>query len=398
MKVAFLLKKFDGDEVDAAISTVLNLGIELEKQGHQIYIITERGFTKNKKTLKWSRLSRYDKIRSLNVYRPYAFPQLRSKSILNIPYLLERVLAPSFGVRSVEKELGIKFDIIHSFGAAYPSVLTGWVGKLFSKNKNVKFIHTIKSYSLKDKTILSPGNLFWARFLNLADKITIPTQTMKKKLISSGVNRKKLDIIHSYIKLEKFYPIKKSEMRDKYGFKGKKIILYYGQWGEQKGVHDLIKLSPELSKEIKNLIILLVCPNKLKTHNQKFYEKYKDIGNLHLVEGVVNIVEYINLSDLVVLPYRTIKGTETNPLCIIESVACKTPVVSIDFSDIRDIFKKDSEIILAKPNNAQSLKNSLIRVLSDRNLQSKLTSNAYPKKDNFDIKEITKKFDILYRN
>ncbi len=375
MNIAFLIKGFVAEEKDAAITTVIALAKGLIKKGHNVHLISA-GKHKTK----------FSKVQGIPVHQ-VKFCSGKGK----IVSLLNQFLGTPSQIKKIEKRESVKFDIIHSFSAAFPLSLIGY----FAKRK-AKFVHTIKSYSLYDKHWFSPGNLFWVRFLNLADKVTLPSINMKNKFVKRGLKTNKAEIINSFIELDKFKPESKSTLKKKYNLKGKKVALYYGQWGRQKGVRRLIGISPELNKSVSDLKILFVHPSYPESKDKEYFDKFKEQGNLELIQKKVKIQDYINLADVVVLPYTTIKGTETNPLCIIESMACKTPIVTADFPEIREMLEPGKDALLVK--NDLELKDAIIKILKDSKLAKSLTNSAHKKVKEYSANIAVDKFEKLYKS
>ncbi|MEK6951358.1 MAG: glycosyltransferase, partial [Nanoarchaeota archaeon] len=49
------------------------------------------------------------------------------------------------------------------------------------------------------------------------------------------------------------------------------------------------------------------------------------------------IEDYVTLADVVVLPYANLWGTDGNPSCLLEALACGTPVVTTAFPELKEI-------------------------------------------------------------
>ena len=58
----------------------------------------------------------------------------------------------------------------------------------------------------------------------------------------------------------------------------------------------------------------------------------------------VKIEDYVALSDIVLLPYKTLEGTEANPSCVLESMAVKTVVVTSKLPELTAIAKDNKKL------------------------------------------------------
>ena len=102
------------------------------------------------------------------------------------------------------------------------------------------------------------------------------------------------------------------------------------------------------------------------------------------------------MADLVVLPYLNLKYTENVPSCLLEAMACKTPIVTTDHLELREIVIPEKDVLMAQPENPISLTKNIIRLLNDKQLQNKLTESSYKKSKKYDVRKITKQFIKLY--
>ena len=287
-------------------------------------------------------------------------------------------------LRTFQRESGTPFDIIHGFSA---TPLLALLTKLAKINPKTKIIHTLKSYS-KYK---------WQDYfhfaLNLADRVTVPTTVFSDKL--RLVNKNKIQIVHSPINTEKFYPQNKPMLKKKYGFNNDKVLFYYGALWKNKGVDDLIDSLPFLIKEYKN-IKLLIAPRYTKY--QLLSPQLKRIQFLNLEPWVkfiledIFIEEYVNLADVVVLPYRNLIGTEGNPSCLLEAMACKTPVVTTTLPELQEV--AEGSVFMATPSNVNSLAKNIRTALIHPSLE--MVERAYHKSKEFKVENITKEFLKMY--
>lgn len=291
-------------------------------------------------------------------------------------------------VKQLQRQENLQFDVIHGFSSAPLLVMKVFLTKLFC-SPPAKTVQTLKSYS---RNFL--GNLYFSGLLNFVDTVTVPTNVFKRKLVRYGCLREKINVIHSFINTEKFIPLNKKELQKKYGYEHQKIVFYYGGLHENKGVQYLIEAFPMVQEQIKNAV-LLIAPRH--PPNELFLEKVKELGEkVRIVTEDINVVEYLNLADVLVLPYKNLLGTEGNPSCLLEAIACKVPVVTSDLPELREIVTPEEDVLMAESGNIHLLSQQIQRLLSDEPLRKKLTGNAYQKVEVFDARTVTKEFLNLY--
>ncbi len=352
--------------------TITLLAKELKKRKHEVVIISS-GHKK---------LPSKETFQGIDVHRGKVISRYIS---------INRMLSPILKIKNLEKG-GEKFDVVHTFSAARFFAFQPLLTKLFMKNKDIKTVHTIKSYS-KFKI----GNRM-TRILNLADKVTVPTETFGKELIKYGCKKKKLKIIKSPIDLKKFFPKKKSESKKKVGIKNK-FMLYYGGISENKGFKVLIKSAKKILKHEKNTKLVIILRKQNLSKYKKLIDEIKKIENIILINKVIdNIEDYVNAADIVLLPYKNLIATEGNPSCLLEAMSCKTPIITTDVPELKDIVKHNNQVLMAKSGSVESFVKQVKRALDNKKLQQKLVKNAYTKVKEFDVIKITEQFINLYKS
>ncbi len=354
--------------------TTFEFAKELKRLGNNVFIVSNAGKEK-----------RYKEVEGVKIFIE---GKRRNKSFLNPIYIYEQLFIHKKIIQKILKKERI--DIIHHFSASPILLLRALIAK--AGLKQIKLIHTMKSYS-QNKF----GNLFY-KILNNADMITVSTEIMKKRLISKNILGNKINVIRSYIDIKKFKVLNKDKLKIKYSYGKKRIIFYYGSLYEQKGVKYLLKAMPKVIRDNKD-VVLIIAPRSGKFYNKEYDAMIKNLGitkNLKIITEDINVVDYLNLSDLLVLPYSSLTRTEGNPSCLLEAIACKTPVVTTDFPELREIVTPEQDVLMAKPRDVVSLAENINRLLKDKKLQKKLVENAYKKSKEFDVKIITKQFIKLY--
>jgi len=315
MNIALLTGVMDKNLNEASKITTHSLARELQGRNNRVVIICSKHKGELKKEI----------INDLLVYR---------FNLLLIP----------FGIFLVQKKENIKFNILHSFSSAPISILKILPAKLFLK---IKIIHTIKSESAHWL-----GTLKLSFFLNLANNLTVHSNSLKEKLKKHVF--KKISVIPSHINTKKFKVLNKKYLRKKYGI-NKPVVLYYGPFAPRKGTDLLIKTIPEVVKKRVNILFIFLIK-----HTKYFEKSMNQIKDLNLPNNVkvitnelYNIPEWINISNVAVFPYPNLKGTEATPSCILECLACNTPVITRNLKELRSeinsnylsFFNKNSELV-----------------------------------------------------
>jgi glycosyltransferase involved in cell wall biosynthesis len=378
LKIAFLTKEYNIGTVDAGFSSLLNLAIEFKKKGHFTAFVSNKGYAS------WYESAAnktYESYKGIPMYRPYGMKWLNSsKLFLNPATLFNRFIAPGIGLGYVQRKLKMKFDIIHGSTSAPYLILTSFLAKLFSRK--AKLFHTIRS-----ETMYGIWGMQTSKLLNFAKTVFVPLKSLRDKLISDGCKPDKITLMHSSIPLNKLSDFKESPktIKKRFGIKDdEKVILYYGKGGPNKGVDIFLKSIDYFPKDAKVKFILfhpvVWLPHIIKLAKE---HKYKDKISLNVAK--IHVPDFLRMADIQVLPFISIKGTEGNPLCLLEGMTAKTPIVTTDLDDLKEIVLKDKDVLMAKPGDPKSFAKELMRLLDDDKLRQTLINNAYKKSLQFDI-------------
>ena len=345
LNVAFLATGFSQGNKEATKITLMSMAQELLAHGAKVSVITEgkEGFALNEVE------------NNIEIYRANA------GKLLSYPLALRNSIIKSKATRTK-----VKYDIIHGFSAAPLFVVRSLLSKLFSPR--AKIVHTLKSES-KSKW---GRKFYW--LLNFTSKVTVPTQVMANKLAAQGVKKRKIIVMRSTLSLKKFYPLNESEklvareeLRNKLNINTGKMIFYYGGTWANKGFGDLLEAFSLI--EDQNVFLVIAPRYELETEHLNTIKRLQLTERIKILEEI-NVPKILNSVDVCALPYRTIRGTEGNPSCLLEAIACKTPVVTTDLPELKEIF---SGLVMVPPKNPKQLSFAIIKAL--KNVQAEEETN-----------------------
>jgi len=369
MRILLLPTTFSNNISEASQITLILLAKELKKNGHDVCVVSpgKKGFPTK------------EVFKGINIYRG---PVIKFLGPFN------KILSPLLKVKELKKN-GIDFDIIQGFSAARFFSIKSVLAKILF-NKKARIVHTLRSYPR------SKIGKKYTKLLNFIDYITVSTKTYANILSNSGCKKDKIKIIRSPIDTSKFQPKDKYLSKKKVKIK-QNFILYYGSSFENKGPRMLIEIMAKLLEKNKKWLLVMVLRHKTPKE-YKILAKSKNIEKNVIFIGspVKNIEDYVNAADIIVLPYKDMISTEGNPSCLIEAITCKTPVVTTNLPELREIVNPEKDVLMAKPNNTKSLIKKINNLINNKKLQKKLSENAYKKSKDFDIEKITGQYLKIY--
>ena len=200
-------------------------------------------------------------------------------------------------------------------------------------------------------------------------------------MIKGKVNSAKIKVIRSNIDETNFYVMSKEKLKLKYGYSKNKVILYYGPLTDRKGVRYLISAFALLCRKNSSYKLVLACKNAVRINDHinqvKKQMNVLKIGSdcVDFVKFGVPIAEYVNLADVVVMPYPELIGTEGNPSCILESMACGTPVVTSDLPELIEFLNQDL-VYFAKAKDYKSIASKIDECFNSKEKTKKMAAKS----------------------
>jgi len=300
--------------ISGLVTSEVMLKNALEKQGHEVYVVTA-----NLETFKYE-------------YNPV-------ERVLKIPGLKTGIydsrLTSVYPIRAVNIIRGWKLDVIHS----QTEFAIGTFARIFAKQYNIPLVHTYHTlyedyvhyitkgyFNRSSKKIVEYLSKFYCE--TTATELIVPTNKIYKLFKEKYNFEKNIHIIPTGIEVERFYKENQNQkeidnLRKTLGISKKDFtILFVGRLAEEKNVEFLIHSHSELLKKHSNMKLIIVGdgPDKEK------YEDYtKELG---IEKNVIftgkaawgDMPYYYHVADV----FATASKTETQGLTVIEAMAANT--------------------------------------------------------------------------
>jgi len=205
--------------------------------------------------------------------------------------------------------------------------------------------------------------------------------------------REKTRVIAPGVFLERFKPdLNTTSLDKKYNLGGKKVVLFAGKLTRYKGVKYLIKAAKKIPAEV---VILGDGPERKDL--EKRVKRLK-LSNVHFVGHLANKTEVLNRfysrADVFVAPSV---WDEPLGLVILESMACKTPVVVTRKGGIPLAVKEGVNGLFVRPRNASEIVEKVNYLLKNDDLRRKMGERARKiVEKKFSWETIAQKFERIY--
>lgn len=369
-----------------ALKSAYEISKQLVEDGHSVTVYTTDVYDSN------SRLEFEENPIWMDGIEVYHFKNISNRlSYKNFP------IAPDMAF-ALKKNIN-KFDIVHLH--EYRSFQAILVHHYSEKNKvpyivqphgsvvNIMGMFWFKE--LFDKTVGSP-------LLKDSSKVIALTNVEKNILKKLGIKDGSIEILPNGINLLDYENLpEKGIFKKKYGVHhNEKLILFLGRLHKIKGIELLINSFAELPKAYKDVKLIIAgpdggCLSEIKELILRLNIKNKVIitGPLYNEEKFEALID----ADVYVLP----SVYETFPNTVIESCACKTPVILTDRCGISDLIKHNVGYVVQYEKN--SLKEALISILDNDQLRETFSKNCSKfVQVNFNLENTIKQFEEIYEN
>jgi len=343
----------------------------LVKRGHEVHVYTMRieGSPKN------------EILDGIHIHRMGTKHPLRGRKYLPLAtYFLD--LLPM-----LTKE---KFDVIDA--NAYISALGGYLPALFRGTPIVCTIHDIYGKSWAEyvgKRWALLGRSIEKTLLHVPfTKIITVSDASKKLLVSEGVDKKSIVVIHNGVDYKTFAGVKSRRNRNK--------IIYVGRFVELKNIPDLLKAFVIVSKKNPKSTLELIGDGPLKDEIQKTAESY-GVGSKVKITGFLEYHNDLAKKMAGAGVFVTPSLQEGFGIVLLESMAAGTPVVAYDLEAYND-FADSGNTCLLSQKNCRLLAKNILRLMENKKLRQRIIAEGNKTAKKYSWESVVDSIEELYNS
>lgn len=279
----------------------------------------------------------------------------------------------------LQKE-GIKHFFLPIRLSKYISVI---LLKHIIKKYNIDLIHAnseaagIVAVNMRNKYNMSIPIIYTAHgilpskvnnIINQVDKIIAVSKFSKEAAIKEGYIADKIEVIYNGIDIEKFSPHRQDKhiLRRKYNIPQDAftmIIISRIKNLRNKGHQHLLDILKNYPESKTWHLVVIGKGNGLNKLKRKINE-YKLSNRVHLLGHKVDVENYIDIADVIVLP----SYFETFGLVLAEGMSMEKPAVAFDVGGISEVIDNNKTGFLVKYNDNDDLVNKLNCLATNKNL------------------------------
>ncbi len=295
------------------------------------------------------------------------------------------------------RALGLEVDVIPERGRFDRSVISALRKIVEQRSPDIVVTHQVKShflmkvsglwkkypwvafnhgYTTTDRKMLLYNRLDrWS--LPKADRVVAVCDAFARDLIgSTGVSLEKISVQHNAIRRRP--PVSTAEvetLRNRLGLtKAERVVLSVGRLSREKAHIDLVEGFKRLRETEPNLSpkLILVGDGPERARLEAAAESLGCKEHVIFTGQLSDVQTFYAMVDVFALPSHS----EGSPNVLLEAMAAKVPVVATAVGGVPEMVENNESALLVPPNDPTSLAASLARILTDRELVQRLTTNA----------------------
>ncbi|MBI4039174.1 glycosyltransferase [Candidatus Daviesbacteria bacterium] len=385
MKIAYFTDTFL-PQLNGIATALANQAKELGKQGHEILIFTPKldDIKRTKFVAKNVTVVHLPTVPAL-IYTEYKF------GVFGLPRIIKHLIK-------------FKPDILHShtpFTIGLDAVLAAKVLKkplvgtahiYFTDSDYLRFV----KYDLAVKLLGKISERYLNFMFNQCDLVLAPSKALTSDLKNNGFKKPILYLPNGVIlKTPKFLTEEeKKSLKSKYGLKDK-VVLHFGRLSYEKNIDLLIKAFYLLTKNNKNLSLLIIGDGPAK----------KSLGKLSKKLGIEKQVLFTGFIDHQILissgmlgvgdVFATASTMENNPMVVLETMVYGLPVVGVKQAGLIELVSANG--FLVEPGNYKQLAEKIDKILSNKDLAKKMSQQSLRLIRNYSIEKSVNKLIRMYQ-
>ena len=227
------------------------------------------------------------------------------------------------------------------------------------------------------------------------NKIVCISNAEKKSALDKNICREnKLQVIFNGIDIEAYkQPYEHCIQRSNLNIPENAFVIgMVGRISKQKAPDVFVEAAKKIKDKIKNAYFVIVGNGDMEAEIKKYIVNHNMQNCFHITGWVENPMEYIRLFDVACLLSRW----EGFGLVLPEYMLAGKPIVASKVDAIPDIIKSGENGILVEPDNAEDVKNEILRLYSDKSFRQKLVMQGQADVKKFDVQRVAAEHQRMF--
>lgn len=270
-------------------------------------------------------------------------------------------------------------DIIQTFLGNHHAYIPGLLA-------NIPIICGVRGTHDKDWPLLQRIQEFKAlKHLVNKKRVTLLLNSYKAQSLYVKKGFRHTKVIPNGVDMKRFTKKTNTELEKKYKQKGKIILGVAARLIKSKNIDMLFPIL----KDLNNVTLMIVGDGPLK---KELKQKAKPQSNILFLGKKTDIESYINLFDIYLQPSLT----EGFPNILLESMACKKPVICYPAGDVSKIIAHEKNGYIAK--TQQEFTKYIKKLIQDVKLRKTLAENAHKTVQKYSLKSMVTEYEKIYKD
>jgi glycosyltransferase involved in cell wall biosynthesis len=368
-------------EISGISDSILMLGEELAKRGHQVAFSGPSYSLKNyKKTAtpkdgsKESRLNKFEVYRLPSIMLPFS---ITSQSRIVIPF--------GYSSRFIKKFVP---DIIHTnspFGAGLEALY-------ISRKFQIPLIGT--NHTPPEEFFPRIFKKYYSWYYSLCVFVSTPSYELLNSMKKSGYSGE-IERIANPVILDRFFPVDenhKIRLKESLNIKGP-VILYTGRLSPEKHVDTIIKAISELVPDFRDIRLIVTGHGSAKDDLVRMAEKLQVTENIIFTDYVSldRLVELYQMSDI----FSIMSTAETQSISLMQAFATGVPAICANSHGLVEYTDKSCGF-LVEYNDSSKLSSIISDLLNNEVKRKAMGASGIKYVKQFSISLIANKWEELY--
>lgn len=326
-------------------------------------------------------------------YKVTVVTNARNKSIIEFT-LMNRAKSAIWNLLNLIPKVGKNYDLIIAGESNFSGFVAGLYGILFKKPVINLCQGTDFNAWIKDKGLRGALN----KKLFKKNKLTITCSDYTKELVEKHDIAKNPITIKPGVDTSYYKEISRedNELFDLYNTENRTVILTVSRLVKRKGIDLVIKA---LSDVDKDFLYFIVGDGPEKMHLEELVDELS-LNDKVLFLGPQTddiVLKYYSMCDFFIMtPYEVIDhgkfDYEGFGIVYLEANACGKPVIATKSGGITDAVKDSYSGLLVEQNNAEAIKDAILKLINDKTLYNQLSKTSLQWAKLFDWKVAGKKY------
>jgi starch synthase len=205
-----------------------------------------------------------------------------------------------------------------------------------------------------------------------ADLVVTVSNYSKKRIVELyRVDEERIRVVPNGVDPEKFKPAAISDdVKEKYGFRDKEVVLFVGNLIPRKGLNYLIEAAKTVVKEKPNTAFVIVGNGPLRNQLSAALERL-NLSSSFLFLGDIDdmtLPTLYNCADVFVMP----SIQEGQGIALLEAQASAKPVAAFNVSGVKEAVADGRSGLLVERGNSIMLGEAIVRLLTDQSQRERM--------------------------